>query len=418
MTTPDNISTTAGYTALTIVSPLMFGDDSKDQDRALWDGPGQVGCVCDGVSSSPDSAEAAKLVTLLVPAIFNGNANERLTMLCDLLMIRRLECQNNNTVFFPDNTSPEMQDILRRVVQQKRTGSFQTTMVAARFNTDEQEKIVLVDVRKCGDSAFFAFTPQGQLLTSSLAFPSNLQNNKEHPGIETDSSTCSKNITFGPGDEILIRVEGPLCEYRSLAEQAEIKAEHTRNWLVCSPVDGCRDNDKARNENLLDLQVLSLKPGDRLLVPRYLYGTQLTCQSRQYRVLRYSSAIRPILAAESLASIINFSKRGASTMVLPDHFYRSCFDSFQDSFPLQTHFILCSDGFYSSFSNWQQLWTWLQENVVGLNDNSQREVILEQLHADLHAKSSDDDISFVWVQPNIQSQPDAEGGDSLCQQKL
>jgi serine/threonine protein phosphatase PrpC len=416
--TLNNISTTTGYAALTVVSPLMFGDDRKDQDRALWNGPGQTACVCDGVSSSPDSAEAAKLVTLLVPALFNGNANERLAMLCDLLMIRRLECQNNNTVSFPDNTSPAMQDILRRVVQQKRASSFQTTIVVAKFITDEQEKVVLADVLKCGDSAFFAFTSQGQLLTSSLAFPSKLQNSKEHPGMETESSTCPKNISFGPGDEILIRVEGLLCEYRSLAEQAEIKAEHARNWLVCTPVDGCRDDDKIRNENLLDLQVLSLKSTDRLLVPKYLYGRQLTCQDRQYRVLRYSSTIRPILAKESLASIISFSKHSSSTMVLPDHFYSNCFDSFQDRFPLQTHFILCSDGFYSSFSCWQQLWTWLQENSVGLNNNTKRNVILEKLHANLHAKSSDDDISFVWVHPNIQSQPDTEGGDNLCQQKL
>lgn len=177
------------------------------------------------------------------------------------------------------------------------------------------------------------------------------------------------------------------------------------------------NNDKARTENLLELQVLSLKPTDRLLVPTYLYGTQLTCQGRQYRVLRYSSAIRPILATESLASIVSFNKHGSSTMVLPDHFYCDCFDSFQDSFPLQTHFILCSDGFYSCFSDWQQLWIWLQENATGLNDNNQREAILEQLHANLHAKSSDDDISFVWVQPNIQTQTKTEGGDELCQQK-
>lgn len=415
--TPNNILITTDYKALTVVSPLMFGDDRKDQDRARWYGSGQIACVSDGVSSSPDSAEAATLVTLLAPVSFEGNTNERLAMLCDLLMIQRRECQNSDTVFFPDNTSPEMQDTLRRVVQQKRASSFQTTMVAARFNTNEQEKVVLVDVIKCGDSAFFAFTPQGQLLTSSLAFPSNLQDSKEPAGIEIVSASEPRNITFGPGDEILIRVEGPLCEYRSLAEQAEIKAEHTRNWLVCTPVDGCRDNDKARTENLLELQVLSLKPTDRLLVPTYLYGTQLTCQGRQYRVLRYSSAIRPILATESLASIVSFNKHGSSTMVLPDHFYCDCFDSFQDSFPLQTHFILCSDGFYSCFSDWQQLWIWLQENATGLNDNNQREVILEQLHADLHAKSSDDDISFVWVQPNIQSQANVKGGDESCQQK-
>jgi len=399
MTTPDNISTTAGYTALTIVSPLMFGDDSKDQDRALWDGSGQVGCVCDGVSSSPDSAEAARLVTLFAPALFNGNTHERLAMLCDLLMIQRRQCQDSDTVFFPEGTSPAMQDILRKVVKQKRADSFQTTMIAARFITEE--KVVLADVIKCGDSAFFAFTSQGQLLTSSLAFPSNPKNDKE----QTKFSSVPKNIYFGPGDEILIRVEGPLCQYPDLADQAEIKAEHTKNWLVCSPVDGSDEDDKTRNENLLELKVLSLSPSDRLLVPRYLYGKELTCRNREYRSLRYSSAIRPIFSAESIASIIRFGKRSSSTLVLPDHFYCGCFDSFRDRFPPQTQFILCSDGFYRCFSNWQQLWTWLQENAAGLNDNDQRETILEQLHADLHAKSSDDDISFIWVQPNT------EGGD-------
>ena len=45
--TPNDISTITGYTALTVVSPLMYGDDRKDQDRALWYGPGQIACVCD-----------------------------------------------------------------------------------------------------------------------------------------------------------------------------------------------------------------------------------------------------------------------------------------------------------------------------------------------------------------------------------
>lgn len=396
MTTPDNISSTAGYTALTIVSPLMFGDDSKDQDRACWDGLGQVGCVCDGVSSSPDSAEAARLVTLFAPALFNGNTHERLAMLCDLLMIQRRQCQDSDTVSFPEGTTPAMQDILRKVVKQKRADSFQTTVIAARFITEE--KVVLADVIKCGDSAFFAFTKQGQLLTSSLAFPSNLRSDKE----QNETPSAAKNIYFGPGDEILIRIEGQLCQYPDLADQAEIRAEHTKNWLVCAPVDGSDDDDKTRSENLLELKVLSLRSTDRLLVPRYLYGNELTCRNREYRSLRYSSAIRPVFTAESLASIIRFAKRGSSTLVLPDHFYCDCFDSFQDSFPLQTQFILCSDGFYSCFSNWQQLWTWLQENAVGLNDDNQRETILKQLHADLHAKSSDDDISFIWVQPNTE----------------
>ena len=69
--TLNNIAATRGYTALTVVSPMMFGDDRKDQDRALWYGPGRIACVCDGVSSSPDSGKAAELVTLMAPVLFN-----------------------------------------------------------------------------------------------------------------------------------------------------------------------------------------------------------------------------------------------------------------------------------------------------------------------------------------------------------
>ena len=86
------------------------------------------------------------------------------------------------------DTPQAMRDILRRVVQRKRAKSFQTTIIAAH-------------VLKCGDSAFFAFSPEGQLLTSSLAFSTDSQDSKESSDTKHDSSFVPKHIAFGPGDE-------------------------------------------------------------------------------------------------------------------------------------------------------------------------------------------------------------------------
>jgi serine/threonine protein phosphatase PrpC len=412
------VPTIRAYKALIIVSPMLFGDDKKDQDRARWSEPGQIACICDGVSSSPESAVAAELVTSFIPAVFTGDFHDRLTMLCDLLMALREEFQANNTIIFPDNVPKAMQDMLYRIVQRKKATSFQTTIVAAKFVSEENK--VVANVFKCGDSEFFAFSPQGQLLTSSLAFPSSRQNDKDAPSTESGTSLMPKKISFGPGDEILVRIEGQLSEYWGIAKQAGIKAEHIQNWLVCAPLDSCRAGNNSHLENLLDLHTLSLKPSDRLLVPKYLYGTQLTSQDGQYRVLRYSSTIRPVFATGSFASIDSFNHRGSATMVLPDHFYCGSYDSFQDTFPPQTSFILCSDGFYGGFSDWQQLWTWLQVNASGLNRDSDRQAILEQLHTYLHNRGGDDDISFVWIQPNISNPAESspKGADNLCQQKL
>ena len=176
MNSSSSTSFAESYSALTVVSPMMDGDEKKDQDRARWYGPDQVGCVCDGVTSSPNSTDAAILATLFAPALFNGDCKNRLGMLSDLLMARRRECQASD-ISFDDDTSPAMRDMLRRVAKQKRAISFQTTLVAARFVN--RKKVVLAQVCKCGDSAFFAFSPQGQLLTSSLAFPSNLRDQKD-----------------------------------------------------------------------------------------------------------------------------------------------------------------------------------------------------------------------------------------------
>ena len=419
----NHISTTVAYKGLSIVSPMMFGDERKDQDRARWFEPGQIACVCDGVSSSPNAAEAATLVTSFIPAVFSGNNHERLTMLCDQLMACRQECQQNSIVL-SDDTPQAMRDMLTKIVQKKRLKSFQTTIIAAQFISSEEG--ITANVFKCGDSACFACSSEGELLTSSLAVSAEGQDREKSLEGKQHVSFVPKRIAFGPGTEILVRVEGQLSQCQRLAQQSGIESKYWVNWLVCAPVDSCQTDNQKLHENLSDLRALSLKPSDRLLVPKYLYGTQLTCRGQKYRVLRYSSTMRLLLAPETPASIKSFNEHSPTTMVLPDHFYCGCYDLFQDQFPPQTHFVLCSDGFYGSFPGWQQLWTWLQENAVGLNDDEQREEILHQLHSDLHARSGDDDISFVWVCPKDSQSAEPsktsnlaqqKGGDTPCQQK-
>jgi len=390
----DDISHTDSYEALTVVSGMILGDESKDQDRAGWCQPGQIACVCDGVSSSPNSAQAAELVTTLIPAVLQGNISDRLGMVCDLLMAQRQQPRDMTTLTFPENTPVAMQEMLRKVVQQKQCISFQTTLVAIRIMADEQ--VVNVQILKCGDSAFFAFSPNGQLLTSSLVFPANTDTAFE---VKTQP-TAPKTILFGPGDDILVRVESELAAQSPLAQQAGIRARHAVNWLVCTPVDGCRDDNQPETENLSELQQLSLRPGDQLLVPKYLHGTQLSSSDgRHYRILPYSSTIRPVFSHGSVTPINTFDDHGSATMVLPDHFYSGGFDSFPDRFPAQTHFVLCSDGFYGSFPHARAMWQWLQRNAAGLRNPEQRTSIMEQLHQTLHRRGGDDDISFVWAFP-------------------
>ena len=411
------------YDALAVVSPMCLGDDQKNEDRARWCGPGQVAAVCDGVSSSPNASEAAALVASLIPAVFEGDVHERLSMLSDALMLMRQERQDAPIVF-AEGTPQAMQQMMSRIVREKRADGLQTTLIAAKFITDDKK--VVAHVLRCGDSAFFAFAPDGQLLTSSLAYPSN------SPGCEgaDPSLACvpgTKMIRFGPGDQILVRVEGRLSQYARMQERTEIKSQHARNWLVCTPVDGCPDEEGRCKASRVDLKTLLLTPADRLLVPDYLWGKTLISDGQQYRILWYSSTVRLLYSPLAPVSIDSLVKHGSATQVLPDHFYCGCYDSFEDRFPLQTHFLLCSDGFYSGFSTWGQLWAWLHDHAAALHRDDTRAAVLEQLHADLHAKSGDDDISFVWAYPAKSGPPGAnraanhtqieEGGES-CPQTL
>jgi hypothetical protein len=297
-----------------------------------------------------------------------------------------------------------MRQMLRNVLRNKKAESFQTTIVAAQLNRDQSA--VSVKVVRCGDSALFAFSPEGELLTSSLASSLPYKPTPAARAGHRRSPQCSGTMSFGPGTEVLVRIDGPLAVDRHLAQIAGISPEHVGNWIVCTPVDSshCRKTGGQTASH----SHAPLLEDDRLLVPRYLYGKLLTSGEDQYLILRYSSSIRVVSLGQPLRQLEGFGTGGSSTLVLPDHFYSGAFECFQDTFPHRTHFLLCSDGFYGAFSDWPHLYQWLHDNASLLQQDDRRTDLLQQLHTQLNDRKGDDDISFVWAQPKVP--PKTSGG--------
>ncbi|MFC1764992.1 protein phosphatase 2C domain-containing protein [Planctomycetota bacterium] len=387
-----------GFNAIVVVSPMIQGGTCKDQDRARWYGPGRVACVCDGVTSSPHSQKAAEIATTLAPILFNDNPKDNLKRLSDLLMALRQECETDTEINLPAGVPESMRQILGKAMLSKRAISYQTTLVAVQLIQENQT--ALTRVLKCGDSGLFAFLPQGELLMSSLdlALPSHRSSEAE-PRYQSLASQ-RKTITFGPGKDILVRLEGSLSEYKGLAENAGIDTAHVNNWFVGTPIDSS-PRDQKEDQIICDIPSLTLQSDDRLLLPKYLYGHQLTSDHKQYRVLQYSSAIRPVYGNKCHQVQTDLASEGAATLVLPDHYYCGAFECYQDTFPLQTQYLLCSDGLYNAFVRWSDLYQWLTDHSIALQNADTRQEPLQQLHDRLQSTKGDDDISFVWIRPNM-----------------
>jgi hypothetical protein len=374
------------YQATEIVSPNVFGEERKDQDRARFFEPGLIGVVCDGVSSSPRSSAGAELVASCAPILFARDTHEGLRMVCDLLMAHRHEFQATDLAV-SDDVPEAMQAMLRNVLREKQATSYQTTVAAVRLRPGRSD--VGAKIVRCGDSAVFAFWDDGELLYSSLAQP------PQHESTHRPAST-SDGWQFGPGDQILVRVEGPLDGHTTVVENGGIQERHRKNWLVCTAVEACSDVEQ---DGCARPGAVVIARGDRLLVPKYLYGQLLMSGCRKYRCLDYSSTIRIMPASPPRVPSDGIEHRGSVTAVLPDHFYSGQYDYIQDRFPCGTHFVLGSDGFYSAFATASHMWAWLQENRSALAVPQEREAKLRDLHQQLHEKGTDDDMSCVWMYP-------------------
>ncbi len=157
------------HESITAVSPGEEDEELKDQDRAnhliytdSTHATKQIAIVCDGITQSPNSAQAAEYVSLNLQRLYESNgirdvAQELLCMRRDLMMspVRIGE-------EFPQTIRPMLEEIIRH----KRASSYQTTFISARLERTPQRGF-LVSVLGCGDSAIFIFNEQGNLLYSN-----------------------------------------------------------------------------------------------------------------------------------------------------------------------------------------------------------------------------------------------------------
>lgn len=384
------------FTATTCVSPMMYGGDAKDQDRAVWCEPLQSACLCDGVSASPHSAEAAERVAELVPVLLRDRIPQQIESVSHLLVGLRLRARETPV---PRPTGPLSScSMLADICREKMESSFQTTMVGAGLVVTDST--VMATVVRCGDSAFFAFSPQGDALATSLPEPllASVDEDLVYQG----------TFAYGPGDEILARIVCSARDRRDLVREYGVRPEASGNWVVCAVVERLAGSSSYRARTVDTRPVVHLRPGDLVLVPRYLVNPSYDIRYRDFCILRYSSSLR--CRGIRPATPERLSDKGVLTAVLPDSVFVSNWICFEDHFGLDAHFVLASDGFYSGFDNPSALWKWLQAHARDLSSQAGQCAAMEKLHSRLHARSGDDDMSFIWIYPRQVEV--STGGDS------
>ena len=393
------------YKVIRQTSPMHDEKDMKDQDRAVWYPTALTACVCDGVTSSSFSADAAELVTQFSPVIFKGDIEDRLKTICDLLITLRND-KLNSKIIMPPNISKQTQEILQEVARENMRSSFQTTMVAANFVPEIQA--IITSIITCGDSIFLAYAPDGELLASSLSNGTGPKSKGKQLCKDICLNKPSININFGPGDILLAKVLCTCSDHPQIAAKSGIKAEHIHNWLVCKALDKC--DGQIPDISLSDRSSIQIEYGDLLLVPKYLAGTLVHTNCNGYVRFPYSCIIRMVKSYSNLLKVKKFQQSQSSTVVLPDHFYTGDWTYFQDRFPLGTHFILASDGFYNCFKDPDCLWSWLNHHQQDLQDDQKQINVMAELHRHLHNEHSDDDISFIFIYPQ---EPAGESSESV-----
>ena len=371
------------FNIISVVSPSVFGGETKNQDRVTFDSQTLTACVCDGVTSSPHSEGAASIVSEFAPVIFNSKT-ANLKTLSDLLVSKR-----KTAIDVGVTVDASMPDTMKRVVldatQHKLRYSYQTTLVAAKFLPSEN--YINVRTVSCGDSGLFTFSSNGELLTT------NMLNAEGHIGKIDQSS--GKKIPFGPGSELVTKVIGTLSDYPNLVKQS--KKLNPNNWLLCKPV--CSRNSNEGKPESEKTAKLWLRPTDLLLAPKYLATKPLDPQYQDFRSLPFSKLIRRITSSHIDGLEFHLDLQGNTTNVLPDHYYTGQWEYEEEKFPTDTSFLLCSDGFYRRFPKSDQMWRWLRTNQKKLSLEKQKEELMFDLHDQLNQKSGDDDISFIWITP-------------------
>jgi len=364
------------YTAIVGVSPMIECGEEKDQDRAVWFPRSQTAGLADGVSNSPNSKDAATIMTEYCPTLYVGDPEKKLRAVCDLLELKRQE-RMASEIKVPSHIPEHMKELLVEASRQKLAESYQTTFVSVKLEPDNET--VKTKTFRCGDSILSVFSSDGKFIASSPPISKQVQG--KH----------NKDIIFRPGDELLAKVEGGLSESIE-AHHLDISKEYRCNWLVCSPVDLCKNGGDDLSDGM------RINYGGKLIVPKYLAGHAVRAGDAGYISIPYSRTIRLLSDKRTFQDKAKFHS-GSYTEVLPDHFYTGQWVYFEDEFPAGSHFILASDGFTECFNTPLQMWSWLNRYKNYLKDDNKKRLLLKRLHLIRQKKKGDDDISFVWMFP-------------------
>lgn len=373
------------FDALVVVSPAGTGDERKDQDRAIWFGDAGIAALCDGLTSSPYATQAAEAATQHCQRLFYGSLADGLRVLADELVDRRTKAPAPS---LPADASDIMRDRLREQAQQRMQRAFQTTLVASRMAISDSD--VEVDGVRVGDSSFFAFASDGEVLGMS---PEPLRRD------DAPLLGLSGRVKVRPGDQLLVDVLGCASELPLLVPLAESDPAKLDRWLVCFVAEcGVSNGDDGRS-CCEGGAVWHLAPGDVLLVPKYLVGKHKSKRSAVGLPLRLNRRMRTVAPQSASGCRSSFAPAGSVTAALPEAVAAGEWTTFRCRVPHDSHIVLASDGFTSCFSDPASLWGWLSDNNDRLRDPATRAEALQGLHERLELTHGDDDVSFVWIFP-------------------
>ena len=365
------------------VSPSVFGGEAKNQDRAAFDDSTQTACVCDGITSSPHAGRAAKIITKAASLILD-DPSTNLEMATNYLLDRRIAALAS-PVKINASVSAPIRSLVQEAAKESLKKSFQTTFVALRCEIQQSD--VEATMLSCGDSGIFAFSPSGQLLFTNLS-------GGQRPPAEQHKPSC-KTLRFCPGQELLTKSLGTLSHFPIIAQSLQIRTPD--NWFLCRAI---RLFDSSAPSPVSQGRLaLNLYPDELLAVPKYLVTHVKGAQCHTLGWLNYSRFVRRIFTPVEDYSHLTFDLRGHTTAALPDAYKAGQCFNISERFPEDTHFLLCSDGFYRVFSTPAEMWAWLTDHQSALTIRKQKKQLLADLHDRLNQACGDDDISFVWMRP-------------------
>jgi len=160
------------YIIVCVSSPGSDGGELKNQDRVLTRVIEDDGCqqrslaiVCDGLTQSPNSAEAAQHVSENVHRLYQEYGVQQLAG--ELLQKRE---QLIKTPLRLDHIESQvLKSMFADIVMEKRESSYQTTFISTCVQRDDANTGKLeVKVLGCGDSSLFVFISDGTLLFNTL----------------------------------------------------------------------------------------------------------------------------------------------------------------------------------------------------------------------------------------------------------